>query len=290
MHGTDAHLRGILGLILLVCPAWALPAGEVYKSVDSEGHVVYSDRADSSTGPQSLVRFEGAQGPPRVLHFCWTNCFTLTLENGHYVRADVPDETWTVERFTSTSVDLRRHDPPAAWNGFSADVTYQGKVYNDQLTNVTVNGKAVPDINVAWGAALDTLPGSNAERDQQLAPTMNGAPPSPADRAADAVVRATDAPPPLVDEEQPPCPVEGYLWTPGYWAWVGRGYHWVPGAWMQPPRAGLLWTPAHWGFSGGFYVFHPGYWGPHAGYYGVKPPAPKPGAAAPPKRPHHSKQ
>ena len=122
-----------------------------------------------STAPQSPVRIEGTKYPPRVLHFCWTNCFTLTLENGLYVRTDGSDETWTVERFTSTSVILHRHDAPAAWNGFSADVTYQGQVSNDRLINVTVNGNAVPDIKMAWGAALDTLPGSNAERDQRNA-------------------------------------------------------------------------------------------------------------------------
>lgn len=38
---------------------------------------------------------------------------------------------------------------------------------------------------------------------------------------------------------QPPCPGDGYLWTPGYW-----------------------------GFEGGFYGWHVGYWGPHVGFYG----------------------
>ncbi len=165
---SDTHWYAAyaVGLVLLACPALVLRAAEVYKSVDSEGHVVYSDRADSSTA-QSLVRIEGAEGPPPVLHFCWTNCFTLTLENGRYVRADGSDETWSIERFTSTAVVLRRHDTPAAWNGFSADVTYQGQVANERLINATINGNAVPDIKMAWGAALDTLPGSNAQRDQQ---------------------------------------------------------------------------------------------------------------------------
>jgi WXXGXW repeat (2 copies) len=29
----------------------------------------------------------------------------------------------------------------------------------------------------------------------------------------------TVAPPPLPVYEQPICPGDGYLWTPGYWAW-----------------------------------------------------------------------
>jgi WXXGXW repeat (2 copies) len=85
---------------------------------------------------------------------------------------------------------------------------------------------------------------------------------------ADVEVRATDAPPPLPDYEQPPCPEEGYLWTPGYWAWGPAGYYWVPGAWAQPPRVGVLWTPGYWNYVGAVYVFHRGYWAPHIGYYG----------------------
>jgi hypothetical protein len=84
---------------------------------------------------------------------------------------------------------------------------------------------------------------------------------------AEGQVQANEAPPPLPDYEQPPCPEEGYLWTPGYWAW-GGGYYWVPGTWVQPPRVGVLWTPGYWGFVGGIYLFHVGYWGPHVGFYG----------------------
>jgi hypothetical protein len=80
-------------------------------------------------------------------------------------------------------------------------------------------------------------------------------------------VQARDTPPPLPDYAQPLCPEDGYLWTPGYWAW-GTGYYWVPGTWVQPPRIGVLWTPGYWGFVGGVYAFHAGYWGPHVGFYG----------------------
>jgi hypothetical protein len=77
------------------------------------------------------------------------------------------------------------------------------------------------------------------------------------------------APPALPVYVQPACPVEGYLWQPGYWAYDDTdGYYWVPGVWIAPPNPGLLWTPAYWGFEGGFYGFHGGYWGPHVGFYG----------------------
>ncbi len=75
-------------------------------------------------------------------------------------------------------------------------------------------------------------------------------------------------PPALPVYVQPPCPVEGYLWTPGYWAYGGAGYYWVPGVWVAPPRVGVLWTPGYWGWREGVYVFHAGYWGPHIGFYG----------------------
>jgi WXXGXW repeat (2 copies) len=76
------------------------------------------------------------------------------------------------------------------------------------------------------------------------------------------------APPVLPVYVQPPCPVEGYLWTPGYWGYGPAGYYWVPGVWMRPPAVGVLWTPGYWGFAGGAYGWHAGYWGPHVGFYG----------------------
>ncbi|AXC10566.1 Glycoprotein X precursor [Acidisarcina polymorpha] len=77
------------------------------------------------------------------------------------------------------------------------------------------------------------------------------------------------APPPLPVYEQPPIPGDGYLWTPGYWAWSDDGgYYWVPGTWVQPPQVGFLWTPGYWGWNNGFYAFNAGYWGPHIGFYG----------------------
>lgn len=89
--------------------------------------------------------------------------------------------------------------------------------------------------------------------------------------AAHAVgISITIAPPPLLVYEQPLCPTEGYLWTPGYWAYdeVVGDYYWVNGVWVPPPRIGFLWTPGYWGFADGFYAFHRGYWGPTIGFYG----------------------
>ncbi len=76
------------------------------------------------------------------------------------------------------------------------------------------------------------------------------------------------APPALQVYQQPLCPTDGYLWTPGYWGYGDAGYYWIPGAWVAPPQAGFLWTPGYWGFSNGLYAFNAGYWGPTVGFYG----------------------
>jgi hypothetical protein len=76
------------------------------------------------------------------------------------------------------------------------------------------------------------------------------------------------APPAIPVYEQPACPVDGYIWIPGYWAYGDAGYYWVPGYWDAPPTVGYLWTPGYWGFAGGIYGWHAGYWGPHVGFYG----------------------
>ncbi|HTB68513.1 MAG TPA: DUF4124 domain-containing protein [Steroidobacteraceae bacterium] len=133
---------------MAACPTITLQAGEIYKSVDAEGHVVYSDHLDTSLGQQSPV-------------------------------------------------DIRSSEP-----------------------------------------------------------------------TADLDVQASVSPPPLPDNEQPPCPDDGYLWTPGYWNWNAAGYDWIPGTWVQPPRLGVLWTPGYWEFVNAVYVFHHGYWAEHIGYYG----------------------
>jgi hypothetical protein len=76
------------------------------------------------------------------------------------------------------------------------------------------------------------------------------------------------APPVLPVYVQPPCPQQGWMWTPGYWAYGPDGYYWVPGTWVPAPQPGFYWTPGYWGWSAGLYVWHGGYWGPHVGYYG----------------------
>ena len=93
----------------------------------------------------------------------------------------------------------------------------------------------------------------------------------PASASAGVLITVNVAPPALPVYEQPLCPGNGFLWTPGFWAWGDEGYYWVPGVWVRPPAVGLLWTPGYWGWNGGAFLFHTGYWGPHVGFYGGVP-------------------
>lgn len=90
----------------------------------------------------------------------------------------------------------------------------------------------------------------------------------PAASFAGVFISVNIAPPVLPVYTQPLCPGDGYLWTPGYWAYGPAGYYWVPGVWVRPPQVGFLWTPGYWGWGGNAFIFHEGYWGPHVGFYG----------------------
>jgi hypothetical protein len=259
---------GALLLALGVCARpVAVHAQEIYQSVDAQGHVVFSDRP-GAPGAERRESADEFPSLPQILHFCWTNCFTLKLENGLYTRTDGTEETWTVESFSPTAFVLDRHDTPAAWNRFKADVTYAGQVAHDRLVNVTVDGWPTDGIQAAWGSALSTLPSSNAERDQLYGGSPSQAGEPTADESAGPEVTATEEPPPLPEEEQPPCDEDGTVWTPGYWAWNGTAYYWVRGVWVLPIGVGLLWTPGYWAFVHGMFVFHRGHWGRRVGYYG----------------------
>jgi hypothetical protein len=87
--------------------------------------------------------------------------------------------------------------------------------------------------------------------------------------ASAAVVFSVNvAPPPIAVFDQPACPGDGYIWTPGYYQYGDYGWYWVPGQWVLPPAPGDLWTPGYWAFEGGKYLWRAGYWGLTVGFYG----------------------
>jgi hypothetical protein len=129
----------------------------------------------------------------------------------------------------------------------------------------------------AWGAlaaALIAFAGCNRNSGPDpsaanLAPVEQTAASAPAAAVeTEPVAAAPQPPPPLPQYDQPPCPGQNYIWTPGYWDYEQAGYYWVPGAWVMAPYVDALWTPPYWDFSAGQYRFHRGYWARHIGYYG----------------------
>ncbi|MEZ0309037.1 MAG: hypothetical protein ACAH21_14025 [Ramlibacter sp.] len=93
---------------------------------------------------------------------------------------------------------------------------------------------------------------------------------APLAAGAQVSISVSIAPPPLLAYAQPAIPGDGYIWTPGYWAWSPRdhAYYWVPGTWVLAPAPGYLWTPGYWAFENGLYLWHLGYWGTRVGFYG----------------------
>ena len=125
-----------------------------------------------------------------------------------------------------------------------------------------------PDPAAANMAPDMTGQGPNGQSYTTEAPPPAGQNPDDSAYAEQPTEETAQAPPPLPDYAQPPAPDDGYVWTPGYWAWGPYGYYWVPGVWVEPPYVGALWTPGYWGFYGARYMWYPGHWGFHIGWYG----------------------
>ncbi len=117
---------------------------------------------------------------PAVLHFCAYNCFSLEQRGDHYEVTDParppgtpPGSRWTFLQFApGRPVYIHRHEEPSPLNqNKGTEINYTGEFSPDgnSLINVLQDGALAPNVKFAWGAALDTLPGSNAERDARQA-------------------------------------------------------------------------------------------------------------------------
>ncbi len=106
---------------------------------------------------------------PELMHYCGANCITLQLQNDRYIaitryswESSDYSSTWIVESFTPESVILHRTDT----GSFALTETISGQISADHLINVKEDGKPSKG-RLAWGAALNTLPGNNEERDRR---------------------------------------------------------------------------------------------------------------------------
>src|ERR1035441_10289480 len=80
-----------------------------------------------------------------------------------------------------------------------------------------------PDQPANTAAAPAYAPAQNYPSQQNYAPDNSYADAN-YDASYDQPVYATEPPPPLPEYDQPPCPGDDYIWTPGYWGWGNAGY------------------------------------------------------------------
>jgi hypothetical protein len=140
-----------------------------------------------------------ALNPPEVLHWCAQHCTTWRLDKGppfdkpHY-GIEGQGSIVVVERFSYESVIMERTDlnPPGK-------ATLRGKVSKDGNSIVTGTiewtyhpccGTGTGQFQAAWGSAINTVPGSDAER-EQLTPHAESRPAV----ASNAAPAAEPAPP-----------------------------------------------------------------------------------------------
>jgi hypothetical protein len=145
---------------------------------------------------------------------------------------------------------------------------------SQQASQDETSGNLVPVANTSGAtdtSSASTSSSSTSNSGSAATATADGGGDDTPDETAYGVqpaATATQPPPELPQYDQPPCPDDGDIWTPGYWGWASTGYYWVPGAWVQAPYQGALWTPGYWGYSHNRYAYFAGYWGPHIGFYG----------------------
>jgi hypothetical protein len=75
---------------------------------------------------------------------------------------------------------------------------------------------------------------------------------------AQVAVGVMVAPPAVLYEPVPP-PRTGWVWAPGYWAWVNGAYVWRRGYWITE-RPGYRWAAGWWAQRGPNWVWVPGHW------------------------------
>lgn len=65
--------------------------------------------------------------------------------------------------------------------------------------------------------------------------------------------------PPQPIYESVPMMAPGYVWAPGYWAWLNDRHVWIRGRTIVQ-RVGYRWEPDHWEQRGNGYYRQPGNW------------------------------
>jgi hypothetical protein len=68
-----------------------------------------------------------------------------------------------------------------------------------------------------------------------------------------------DVAPPAPRVEIAPPVRDGFVWSPGFWAWSGHSYYWTPGS-SEVQRRGAHYVPNQWQQTGTQWLFVRGHW------------------------------
>lgn len=153
--------------------------------------------------------------PPTVVHWCAQHCTTWTLDKGapfdkpHY-GSQALGSIVIVERFSRGSVIMRRTD----YRPYPGVAVLTGELSADgnSIVNGTIQwtyhpccGLSTGKYQAAWGAALETVPGSDAERDRRMA---KHSPPMSAPNQPNVARANPGEPMPCNDRGHPPATSE----------------------------------------------------------------------------------
>ncbi len=113
----------------------------------------------------------GQSGPPPVIHWCGQHCTTLVLENGHYGKPET--SLWTVERWTPELIVIYRTDRLPNGRGEARAVLRAIVDRGNETAKGTMKWwmgwTGGVDFRMAWGSAINSVPGSDAELNAQKA-------------------------------------------------------------------------------------------------------------------------
>ena len=160
--------------------AWAMALLAICLPPTATAHAAASAM---QTGPEAVPQDPLGKTPPGVpgvIHWCAQHCITLIWQNGRYTNAMAPGTTeWILDSFTRESFVMRRTDyqlkaGETVVGGkavLSGRISEQGNTIADGKITWTYHpccGTGTGTFTASWGAALDTVPGSDEERDHRL--------------------------------------------------------------------------------------------------------------------------
>jgi hypothetical protein len=116
------------------------------------------DHVRRGLGPVSDDRVE----LPRIMRFCGGFCFSLTLENGHYValqdgsRDGKVTSIYTVFHFSKQEINLKRNEPDGSWAELKGKISSSGNKIDEPIISWHHKGgqEFTGTYRLTWGSAL----------------------------------------------------------------------------------------------------------------------------------------